>query len=89
MIIKERKQIKGKRTYSKIEFLDSLKFFNNSISNMGKELGLPKLESDYDWVNPYKGINDIPQKDLDYLERDLDILRLYLLEFEKIIPKDF
>ncbi len=65
-----------------IKFLDSWKILMASVSNLGKSMGLPKLDLDYDAYSDYKDPNDVPLKAIEYLERDIDVV---IAAFTKVV----
>ncbi len=81
---------KGKKIRPKevsIEFNCSILLLNQSIAKLGKELkisGLKKEEIDYHKIRNYKTKKDITPEELSYLEKDIEIQRLAMLEFLEI-----
>lgn len=56
------------------QFKDTARLFPMSVDQMGKVLGLPKLRVDYDAYKHFDDISQVPQKLIDYLWRDIDIV---------------
>lgn len=73
--------IKIKTRYGIITFLDSLKLLVSSVDNLGKALNLPKLEIDYDKYTSFDNKADVPQELIDYLFRDIDIVKEFMKNF--------
>lgn len=63
----------------KIEFRCSYKFFNDNLKNVGKYIGLEKLEIDYQ--SKFYSFSKLPQIEYDYNARDVEImLKAYIKE---------
>ncbi len=75
-----------KKITIKIQILDSLKYFPMSAAIIGKSVGLPKLDPENNYNYEYRKIEDIPEVEWVYLERDLDIIIKMFLSFHLIIP---
>lgn len=45
-----------------------------SVKDLGKSLGKPKLDMDYDLYSEFKRKEDVPKIALEYLERDIDVV---------------
>lgn len=69
-----------------IEFRCSYKVFPNSIKNIGKFVGLEKLDEthDYEEIKNYKSIDEITNEELSYINNDVEILRRLIQYLESI-----
>lgn len=54
--------------------LDSWKVLMASVADLGKSIGKNKLEIDYDEYTIFQKKEDVPQKVIEYLERDIDVV---------------
>lgn len=92
-LIDERKTIffiKAKHSLYITEFRDSAKLLPMSIKEIGEELNFPKGEIDHTKSNRiYKKVSDIPQKLLDYVWRDVDILLEMLVWIHDCFSLDY
>lgn len=79
--------IKVKTKKGMITFLDSLKLLVSSVDKLGKALNLPKLEIDYNEYTSFKSKGDVPQILIDYLFRDIDIVREFMKVFSEKVEK--
>lgn len=61
--------------YDKIEFRCSYMLSGMSLRDLGKTIGLDKLEDDYKSYLPYQ---KIPEKSKEYCQRDVDIVGKYI-----------
>ncbi len=66
-----------------IEFRDTAKLLQGSVDDMGKILGLPKLEIDYDKYKHFNKLSEVPYKLKDYLWRDIEIVIDFFVQFKK------
>ena len=57
-----------------IKFLDSWKVLMSSVEDLGANIGLEKLEIDYDKYGVFKHKKEVPKKLIKYLERDIDVV---------------
>lgn len=57
-----------------VKFGDTAKLLLASVDKMGKMLGLPKLEIDYDKYKYFESIHHVPDQLIEYLWRDIDIV---------------
>lgn len=64
------------------ELVCSYKLLSSSVADLGRDLGYPKGEIDYDEYGVYEHYNDIPLVAQQYLERDIDIVREALQVFK-------
>ena len=69
-----------------IEFRCSYKVFPNSIKNIGKFVGLDKLNEthDYNEIKNYKSLDEITEEELMYINNDVEILRRLIQYLESI-----
>lgn len=65
-----------------IKFSDTAKLLMSSVDNLGKMLGLPKLEIDYHKYKYFETISDVPPDLISYLWRDIDIVIDVLKQFK-------
>lgn len=64
---------------------DSLKILVSSVSSLGKVLNLPKLEIDYNEYTKFNSKEEVPKIVVDYLFRDIDIVKDFMNNFSKKI----
>lgn len=64
-----------------VNFKCSYRLMPISIANLGKIIGVHKLTEihDYTEIKDFKTIADVPEKELMYLENDVEIMRLVLI----------
>lgn len=79
--------IKVKTRYGVISFLDSIKILVKSVDELGKVLEMPKLKIDYSIYKNFNSKNDVPQELLDYLFRDIDIVKDFMKVFSQKVEK--
>ena len=60
----------------------SFKLLNQSVGALGKVVGLPKLETDYD-LEPVGSIGELPAQFVDYCWRDVEIVNRALCKFKE------
>lgn len=70
-----------------IKFVDSYKILVNSVDKLGKALGKEKLDLDYDKYTHFNTIEEVPQELMDYLIRDIDIVRETMITFKSGVNK--
>lgn len=71
--------IKGK----KILFLDSYKLWPYKLEEIGQSLGFEKLNIEHKNNVKFKNINEVPKNILDYVKRDVQILKLKYINYSK------
>lgn len=79
--------IKVKFNKNTITFLDSLKILVNSVEKLGKVLNLPKLKIDYQDYTFFNSKEEVPEILKEYLFRDIDIVREYMVKFKSKVSK--
>lgn len=62
----------------KFKILDSLKLLPTSVKKLGENINFNKLELEYENYDYFKSKNDVPEKVVEYLFRDIDIVKLYM-----------
>lgn len=62
---------------------DSFKLIPMSIDDIGEKIGIPKLKINYDKMKIVKGIEEVPQKEWDYVNRDVEIIATFFKEYVK------
>lgn len=80
-------QLVVKSRFGTITFLDSYKILISSVDNLGKALELNKLEIDYDKYDKFNSKDEVPQELIDYLFRDIDIVRKFMDKFSEKVDK--
>lgn len=63
--------------YPQIKFLCSYQLSGHSLAKIGEQVGLKKLDSEYRTITP---LDTITQEEIDYCERDCDIVAKYVTE---------
>lgn len=76
-----------KTKYGIITFVDSIKLLLSSVSRLGDALKLPKLEIDYHNYTKFNSKNEVPQNLIDYLFRDIDIVKTFMKEMYNKVDK--
>ena len=73
----------------KMRFQCSYILMNSSIARLGKVVGIPKLTGtiDYDKYKYFKSIKEVPENEILYLDNDVEILRLAVIENNKLKMK--
>lgn len=66
-----------------IKFSDTAKLLMASVDDLGKMLGMPKLEIDYDKYKFFNTIHEVPPDLIEYLWRDIDIVIDVLKQFKQ------
>lgn len=67
----------------KILFLCSYKIFPQKAERIGESLGFPKLKIDHNIQRLYTSINEVDCEVLDYVKRDVQIIKKKYIEYSK------
>ena len=76
-------EIKVKIKDKYIVFWDSLKLFPFSVDDIGKEIGIPKLNIDHNKIRIYDNVEQVEQDVIDYVARDVEIIRTKYILYSK------
>ena len=71
-----------------ITFKCSLLMLNSSIKSLGKDLGLEKLfdgQKDFYDVEPFKNLNEVPKKYIDYIYNDVLIAQTAMNKLDELV----
>ena len=71
-----------------ITFKCSLLMLNSSIKSLGKDLGLEKLfdgQKDFYDVEPFKSLNEVPKKYIDYIYNDVLIAQTAMNKLDELV----
>ena len=90
MQFKERTNFLGSRSEiyinyrgTRISFGCSYKLFPESVEKLGESLGLPKIDFDHDKFRFYEALKDVPVLELDYVQRDVRIVKETYIRYSK------
>lgn len=90
MEFRERTDFLGKRgeiymNYKgcKILFLCSYKIWPQKAEKIGESLGFEKLKIEHNIGRHYKDLNEVPQEVIDYVKRDVQIIKRKYIEYSK------
>ena len=70
----------------KIRLLCSYKLWPVKLEKIGESLGLEKLNIDFNKLDFYNSIKDVPKDILDYVCRDVQILKMKYKQYSQIYP---